>query len=155
MKNTFEMSQEKLMTQELMVPIKIDFSTSEAILIDNKMDEINELGITIENFGSGSFLVRQIPTWVIKNHEKEFIEEIINNLINNRKKTKIEFIEFVAKALACKESLKANTYINALEVEALLNQLGKCENPNTCPHGRPIIISLNQKEIEKWFKRIV
>lgn len=151
----FEMSQEKLMTQELMVPIKIDFSTSEAILIDNKMDEINELGITIENFGSGSFLVRQIPTWVIKNHEKEFIEEIINNLINNRKKTKIEFIEFVAKSLACKESLKANTYINALEVEALLNQLGKCENPNTCPHGRPIIISLNQKEIEKWFKRIV
>ncbi len=151
----FEMSQEKLMTQELMVPIKIDFSPSEAILIDNKMDEINELGITIENFGSGSFLVRQIPTWVIKNHEKEFIEEIINNLINNRKKTKIEFIEFVAKSLACKESLKANTYINALEVEALLNQLGKCENPNTCPHGRPIIISLNQKEIEKWFKRIV
>ncbi|MGI6709948.1 MAG: DNA mismatch repair endonuclease MutL [Bacilli bacterium] len=151
----FEMSKEKLMTQELMVPIKIDFSLSEEILIENKINDLNDLGIEIENFGSGSFLVRQIPTWIIKNHEKEFVEEIINNLINNRKKTKIEFIEFIAKSLACKESLKANTYINASEVEALLNQLGKCDNPNTCPHGRPIIISLNQKEIEKWFKRIV
>ena len=151
----FEMNKEKVMTQELIVPIKVDFSLSDSILIDNKINEIKELGIEIENFGSGSFLVRQIPTWIIKNQEKEFVEEILTNLIANKKNSKIQFIEFVAKSLACKESLKANTYINSTEVDFLIQRLEKCDNPHTCPHGRPTIISLNQKEIEKWFKRII
>ncbi|MDD3382196.1 MAG: DNA mismatch repair endonuclease MutL [Bacilli bacterium] len=151
----FEMNKEKVMTQELIVPIKVDFSLSDSILIDNKINEIKELGIEIENFGSGSFLVRQIPTWIIKNQEKEFVEEILTNLIANKKNSKIQFIEFVAKSLACKESLKANTYINSTEVDFLIQRLENCDNPHTCPHGRPTIISLNQKEIEKWFKRII
>lgn len=150
-----EINKSSIKTQELMIPIKLDFSLSEAILVESKFEEIKLLGIDIENFGSGSFLVRQIPTWVIKNHEKEFIESIIINLINNRKTEKQEFIDFLAKSLACKESLKANTYINSSEVSVLLNRLSQCDNPHTCPHGRPIIVSLNQKEIEKWFKRIV
>ncbi|MDD2493166.1 MAG: DNA mismatch repair endonuclease MutL [Bacilli bacterium] len=140
---------------ELLIPIKLFFTTNEAILINEKMSEINQLGISLEEFGGGTYLVREIPDWIFRGREKEFVEEIIVNIVSNHKTEKHQFLDALAKSLACKKSIKANEFVNRQEIEYLLKELSDCENPFTCPHGRPVIVKFSRYEIEKWFKRIV
>lgn len=142
-------------TYELLVPFKLDFTSSEAVLINEKMADINNLGIQIENFGGGTYMVRQVPVWFKRGFEKEYVEEIITQVINNKKKEKYEFLSEVAKSIACKKSIKGNEYHSTLEIEYLLEDLAKAQNPYTCPHGRPVIVKFSKYEIEKWFNRIV
>lgn len=57
--------------------------------------------------------------------------------------------------MACRSAIKANDKIYDIEIKSLLEQLEKCENPFTCPHGRPIMVEISKTEIEKMFKRIM
>lgn len=150
-----KLKEEDHLNYELIVPINLEFSQNEKILIQEKIDEINQLGIELEDFGGNSIIVRKIPVWIIKGREREFVEEIITQIIDNKKKEKHEFLDSVAKSLACKKSVKANDYLSRMEIEYLLEDLEKCDAPFTCPHGRPVIIKFDKYEIEKWFKRVV
>ena len=140
---------------DLLVPFNLEYSASDCLLINESMDTIQSLGINLEEFGNNSYVVRTIPVWIFRGKEKEFIEEIITQIISGRKSTKSEFLNSLAKSLACKKSIKANEYHNSVEIEYLLEDLRNTDNPYTCPHGRPIIIKFDKYEIEKWFKRIV
>ena len=84
----------------------------------------------------------------------EYVEEIITQVINNKRSSKLDFLDNLAKSLACKRSIKGNEFVSKLQIEYLLEDLVKCHNPYTCPHGRPIIIKYSKYEIEKWFKRV-
>lgn len=94
------------LTYELLIPVNLEFSISEASLINEKLKEIADLGVKIEYFGGGSFILREVPTWVIRGAEKEYVEEMIVNIINNKKLEKYEFLDSLAKKLACKNLLK-------------------------------------------------
>lgn len=150
-----ELKKDLKLSYEILLPIKLDFSVSEALLINDKMDQIEDLGVKVDYFGGGSYTLREVPIWVIKGYEKEYVEEIITHIIYNKKSQKHEFMDGLAKSLACKKSIKANQYVSSLEISYLLHDLAKCENPYTCPHGRPVIISYSKYEIEKWFKRVI
>ena len=150
-----ELDNDDVVGYDLLVPFNIEFTPSDCILINENIETINKLGIEIEEFGNNTFIVRRIPIWIFRGKEKEFIEEIITQIINGKKSTKKEFLNSLAKSLACKKSIKANEYHNATEIEYLLDDLRNTDNPFTCPHGRPIIIKFDKYEIEKWFKRVV
>ena len=115
---------------------------------------INKLGIILEEFGGGTYTVREIPVWIKPKQEKEFVEEILSHIMNDKKTEKYQFLDNIAKSLACKKSVKANEYLSQNQVDYILEDLEKCSNPYTCPHGRPIIIKYSKYEIEKWFKRV-
>lgn len=149
------LQKDKIITYELLIPIQINYTQNEYLLILEKTKEIEALGIKIEDFGNGSFLIREVPIWLFRGKEKEFIDEIIYLIINDKKTHKFEFLDSMAKSLACKKSIKGNQYISKQEVLYLFEDLQKCENPYTCPHGRPVIIRYSHEEVEKWFKRIV
>lgn len=140
---------------ELLVPIKLDFTSAEAILVSEKLSDFAQLGIVIEDFGSNSFMIREIPLWIPSKKESAFIEEIIMQTIHSGIKDKSSYLNHLAKELACKKSIKANEFHNILEIEYLLEDLAKAKNPYSCPHGRPTIIKFTKAEIEKWFKRIL
>ena len=151
----YALNNEKTIHYELLVPIKLNFPTSEAILIREKLDELAAIGLIIEDFGSGTFMVREVPMWFTKGKEKEFVEDIIFEFINNKKVNKYQFFDDLAILLACKRSIKANQYLNKTHIEYLMEDLGRCEKPYSCPHGRPTIVKFSSNEIERWFKRIV
>ena len=140
---------------DLLIPFNLEFSPSDCMLINENMETIKNLGIGLEEFGNNSFMVRSIPVWIFRGKEKEFIEEIIMQIIKGNKSSKKDFLNSLAKSLACKKSIKANEYHDSVEIEYLLDDLRNTSNPFTCPHGRPIIIKFSKYEIEKWFKRIV
>ena len=150
-----DLSRKTYATYELLVPFTLTFSQSEALMIQEKKEIINKLGIDFDDFGSNAIVVRQIPIWIFRGREREFVEEIITKVLYDKAQDKIDFLDSLAKSLACKKSIKANEYHSSIEIEYLLEELAKTTNPFTCPHGRPVIVNVTKDEIEKWFKRIV
>ena len=149
-----EFSKQDVVSYEILFPLNLSFTPSDAILVREKMDIIKNLGIELEEFGGNSFVVRTVPVWMAKNNVNEYVEEIINQVINNKKQERMEFLDNMAKSLACKKSVRGNEYLSSMQIEFLLEDLVKCSNPYTCPHGRPIIVKYSKYEIEKWFKRV-
>lgn len=149
-----ELKNDNNINYELLIPIKLNFTASEVVLLEEKMEAINKLGIELEDFGGGTYTVRKVPVWLFRGREKEFIEEIISQILIDKKQEKYQFLDSLAKSLACKKSVKANDYLSKLEIDYLLEDLEKCEKPFTCPHGRPTIVKFSKYEIEKWFKRV-
>ena len=153
-----DLKKKETASYDLLVPFSLEFTPSEILLINEKMDKINKIGIILEEFGQNTFIVRSIPIWIFRGKEKEFVEEIINKIIhsqNDKDYNQVDFLDSLAKSLACKKSIKGNEFHTALEIEYLLDELAKTSNPFTCPHGRPVIIKLSREDVEKWFKRIV
>ncbi len=149
-----ELEKENVVSYEIMFPVKLTFTPNEALLVNENMDKINKLGITLDDFGGGSFIVRTIPLWINQNDINNYVETIISEIINDRRQDRMEFLDNMAKSMACKRSVKANEYLSSMQIDYLLEDLVKCTNPYTCPHGRPIIIKYSKYEIEKWFKRV-
>jgi len=140
---------------ELLVPINLQYSKRDYLLVLDHLDEIEHLGISLEEFGSNSFNIRVIPNWIFRGREKEFIDQIIDDIIHSKKTEREEFLDSLAINLACKKSIKASDRLSKEEVIALLKDLEQTQNPYTCPHGRPTIVKLNKYELEKMFKRVV
>lgn len=138
---------------ELLVPLTFDFSLAESLIIEQNISFIKEMGIELERFGLTSFIVTKIPNYVSKGDEKEILNTIFQYILTNKKPTNAEIFKDLAATLACKRSIKANHYINEYEIDKLLDNLERCENPYTCPHGRPVIIHITKHELEQMFKR--
>lgn len=154
-KITYSFANPSIKTYELLIPLKIDLSVAELPLVIENQDKLKELGITFEQFGGTTILIRELPSWIPNKLTTEFVNDIINHLINNRSVNKNIMLDSLAKKLSCKKSIKANTYILKEEVENLLKDLDNCKMPYTCPHGRPTLVKISTYEIEKMFKRVI
>lgn len=138
----------------LLFPITIEYPSNEFIILKENFEFIRNLNIDINEFGINSIIIKSHPTWLPKGHEEEAIKKILDLIINIEKNFTIEkFNEKLATMLACKMSIKANTNITLKEMEQLISDLRKCDNPYNCPHGRPTIIFYSTYELEKLFKR--
>lgn len=141
-------------TQQLLMPLQFHFTLEEKLLLERHADELESIGIKLEPFGGQTFTIRSHPTWFPKGEEEQLIRDIIQQVIEQGKVNFETLREEVAILMACKRSIKANHYLSIEEMERLLEDLRKTEDPFTCPHGRPVIIHQTYYEIEKMFKRI-
>lgn len=140
----------------LLIPIILEYPLNEYIIIKENIDFIRSLNIEIEDFGSNSFRITAHPTWLPSGFEEETIKKILDLIINKEKDFSIEkFNDRLAMTVSCKMSKKANTYSSISEMENLIKDLKKCNNPYHCPHGRPTIIHYSIYELEKLFKRSI
>lgn len=143
-------------TISLLIPIILEYPLNEYIIIKENIDFIRSLNIEIEDFGSNSFRITAHPTWLPSGFEEEAIKKILDLIINKEKDFSIEkFNDRLAMTVSCKMSKKANTYSSISEMENLIKDLKKCNNPYHCPHGRPTIIHYSIYELEKLFKRSI
>ena len=138
---------------DVLVPIKLEFTSSEFLELKDKKEIINNVGIFYEEFGQNSVVIRKHPKWLNPRYITESIRKILEIIITENDFSKEKFNEKIAITLACKMSIKANDYISLEEADKLLETLLKCDNPYTCPHGRPTIINYSYYELEKLFKR--
>lgn len=143
-------------SQGLLVPMTLEFTPGDAAQLRELLDLFKEAGVEIEPFGAQTFLVRAYPEWMPKGEEQALIEEMAEWLIQERKSINITKLrEKAAIMCACKASIKANDRMTREEGDALLGRLSRCEQPYTCPHGRPIIVHLSTYQLEKMFKRVM
>lgn len=136
-------------------PTVVSLTAKEENAVKMHMDYFASLGFEIEDFGLGSVAVRAFPSDLYGCNEKEFLIEVIDELVDNPLKGNLEVILNKLASMACKAAVKGNTEMNVDQVKALLDELLTLDNPYNCPHGRPTIISMTKYEIDKKFKRIV
>lgn len=138
----------------LLFPIEIDIPLDEALILKEHMDVFSSLKIKL-GVEDKRITVHEIPMWLEVGNAEDVVRQIITLLSNNRKFDVLYFRDVIAKQISCKSAIRANRRVSRDEVDALLKELSKCQNPYHCPHGRPTIITLTNEELEKMFERIV
>ncbi len=135
--------------QEIL-PQHVELTPGEALLVEEALQLLAEFGLELEPFGNNSFLLRGVPTSLA--HSGGNWKEEILEIAATAKKTTTQKEEALI-TLACKGAVKAGQYLDEREIRALLDGLAETENPFTCPHGRPIIIRLENQELLRRFGR--
>lgn len=139
---------------DLLVPVIINTSSSQSQRLLDYLDVFKTIGIEMSPFGINAFKVTSIPVWMKESSVNEYIEEIVEQVLESRGKVKLGDLRLKAiSTLACKASLKANKPLSMQEMQILLDNLFICNNPFTCPHGRPTLIVYDSGELDKMFKR--
>ena len=149
------MSTPKINAYELLIPITLDLSNSEVVALSGNLKALEVFGIKFVINSMNTIDVVNVPSWFIEGYERIYTEEMIKYILEGKDVSIGDIKNQLAKDLSCKHSIKANHYINKNEINKLLYDLENCENPYTCPHGRPTIIKFTQNEVEKMFKRIM
>ena len=144
---------EKVVIVDLLIPVKIELSASEALIVKENFSLLEEYGFKTEEFGINTIIVRSHPSWIMDDVAEECIRKVIDIIITRESFDFDLFVWKMAATMACRMSIKANDYISYDDQMFLLDSLRKCDNPFTCPHGRPTIITYTKYDLEKLFKR--
>ncbi|MGQ8873065.1 DNA mismatch repair endonuclease MutL [Paenibacillus sp. TSA_86.1] len=142
-------------SQELLLPITLEFTPSETEKLKARLAWFEQAGVYLEHFGGQTFRVRSHPYWFPKGDEKDVIEEMAEWVLSERSIDVAKMREAASIMCSCKASIKANQKLTDREAEVLIQRLGSCRQPYTCPHGRPIVISFSTYDLEKLFKRVM
>ena len=141
-------------TIPLLLPVTIEYTTNEYLVLKENFELIESLGFKIEEFGINSVIVKEHPIWLPTYNFQENIQKIFEMILEKEKNFNIKrFYDNLSATVACKMSIKANTNITLEEMERLINDLRECDNPFNCPHGRPTVIYYSKSDLEKMFKR--
>ena len=153
---SYELSHPNGNTIRPLVPIVIELPKNEYLTIMENKNILDDLNIEYEEFGISSIRIISHPTWFTEGREEDIIRKIIEMILNKGSDFSLEkFRDNLAKMVACKMSIKGNTFIDKPSMESLINDLRKCKNPYNCPHGRPAIIHFSIYELEKMFHRSI
>lgn len=147
--------EKEIYSQRLEPPMVVTVSMTEAEALTRYKDAFAGLGFTIESFGGNEYCIRQVPANLYGIGERDLFMELLDAVSQENGTLDTEVIASKIATMACKMSIKGNQRVSLMEVEHLLDELMKLENPYQCPHGRPTIIKMSKYEIDKKFKRIV
>ncbi|MFA5485863.1 MAG: DNA mismatch repair endonuclease MutL [Bacilli bacterium] len=143
-----------LNTRPLLVPELFTFSHSEmAYFTPEVLNILKQVGVEVEHFGANTIRVTAVPHYSEAYDEKIYIQDIIEQVLNNKRLNPQLLRTNAIATMACKASIKARHRLTIYEMSHLISELLACENPYSCPHGRPTIIKFNKYELEKMFKR--
>jgi DNA mismatch repair protein MutL len=145
-------SQKSVEVQGLLQPISIEFSPREEEILKANEGFLAEFGFTIEPFGNRSYLVRSVPALMAKANVIEMIGALLDGLGNRELPSPWE--ERVAQSLACHTAVRGGQQLSNDEMRELIKQLEETRQPRACPHGRPTMIHLSSRQLEKEFGRV-
>ncbi len=142
-------------TQLLLEPLTLELTNQELELLVENIALFRDLGFLLEFFGGNTFLLRGRPVDLAESDVRTVIRDLLDMFMDGPRaieprKLREEYIYM----LACKSSIKARESLNQAEMEHLIWQLGRTENPFSCPHGRPTLIAITSSELAKRFQRI-
>lgn len=149
------LSNPQKISNDLLIPYIIEFNPSEMLFIEEHIEELLDIGISLNQYSKNSYAIRSTPYWMDFDHIDEFIRNMISDFAKDKKISIIKNRDRISKQIACKDSIKANHFVSSEDAYGLIRQLNLCNNPYTCPHGRPTIIKMDNNELEKLFMRIM
>ncbi len=150
-----DISKKTVVSQMMLVPVSIDLNPLEYAAYKEHKERIEAMGFETEEFGNNSILVRSAPYDLDQEGLEDLMSDIIANISDSKNDVITESQDRLLYTIACKAAVKANHSLSPAEQKDLAERVLDFNNINTCPHGRPITISMTKKEIEKQFGRIV
>ena len=155
-KTLLGMKSREFTSQYLSPPIVLNLTMQEEEVLNTNIDHFTSIGFEIEPFGGSSYAVRAVPDNLFSIAKKDLLIEMLDDLMDGISSSQApDLIAEKIASMSCKAAVKGNARLSRAEVETLIGELLDLENPYHCPHGRPTIISMTKRELEKKFKRIV
>lgn len=140
--------------QPLLVPLQIEFSADEAMLVEENKNIFNGLGFQIEPFGGKTFIISAVPGFLANEDIDSVINGVIDDILNLKAPSNLQGrSEVILTYMACRSAIKFGQKLNMDEMEGLIRQMDNCKRPWTCPHGRPTMVKLTLSELERMFGR--
>lgn len=140
--------------QRLVIPVTLSLSARESTVVSQRLDQLRQAGFELEPFGGTSFVVRGAPASLGPGEVETVLRDTIQELVDlTVAKHLLVRPDQVLITAACKMAVKAGEPLSCEEMERLVEDLLRCDNPFVCPHGRPIIISLSNWELDRKFRR--
>ena len=146
--------QSRSIRQELAEPIAIELSPSEKIMISSWQETLEDIGFEFSPFGGNTYSVRAVPALGRRLESAEAVHDILRDLfLRGKVGPDSTNRDDILKLLACRGSIKSGKELTVAEMDRLLQDLGECDNPLTCPHGRPVMVVIDQNQLERLFGR--
>lgn len=142
----------KMESQALLFPVRVELSFEDKLIVNEIKEYLNSVGFILSDFGQNTVIIEETPLGINVGDEKSELLGLIDNY-KLFKKNKMDSMEAAAASFACKRAIKAGMKLSKDEMLELINDLFQCEFPHVCPHGRPVIIDLSIRELNKRFKR--
>ncbi len=141
-------------SQKLLLPETVELSARDANFIREQLPTLGRLGVGLSEFGERTFLLDALPPFVKAPDARKFVLELVDELkAAGQDVNALRLGEHVVAKTVCRHAVKANDPLTGPELENLVNDLRHCAMPYTCPHGRPTLIEMNFRELEKKFGR--
>jgi DNA mismatch repair protein MutL len=140
--------------QLLLSPVTVNLPKDEYAAVLDNLEIINSSGFDVEDFGGGSVLVRECPMELSFDDVPDIIAEIAGRFVEKRQDVMFEKLDWIFHSVACRSAIKAGNVTSRLEMEKFAKQLLSMPEIRYCPHGRPVLIEMTQRELEKNFGRI-
>jgi DNA mismatch repair protein MutL len=145
----------KSRVQELITPVTIDLTPKEKVLMEEYIPYLEDCGFGISEFGDNTYVVTFVPEVFGRLEDPDVIHDVVSDLLASGKIKKDTGIsEKVCKTLACRAAIKGGAACSPGQMEELIEQLKKAENPYSCPHGRPTVITFTRGELDRMFARV-
>ena len=139
--------------QQLHPPLILTLNAREEEIMIKYLPQFQALGFEMEPFGGKEYAVYGVPGNLFSIAKEDLLTDLLDSLSEDTGRQKARLIEEKVALMSCKAAVKGNNRLSAVEAELLIDELLTLENPYTCPHGRPTIISMTKYELEKKFKR--
>jgi DNA mismatch repair protein MutL len=141
-------------SQKLLLPETVELSPRDSQFLREQLAVLSRLGVGLNEFGERTFLLDALPPFVKASDPRRFVLELVDELKSaGQNVNSLRLGEHVVAKTVCRHAVKANDPLAGAELENLVNDLRHCAMPYTCPHGRPTLIEMNYRELEKKFGR--
>jgi DNA mismatch repair protein MutL len=144
-KDNFKMS--------LLSPIIIQVTPAQSYLLDKEKTKLTTIGLNLSLVSPNTYKLEEVPAWMSNINVSGYLNEIIGLISSHSQIDEAKLMHSALASLACHHSLRANKSITLAQMQDLINQLANCKHPQSCPHGRPIMINFSVQQLEKFFKR--
>ncbi len=150
-----ELAEKRQTSQQVAPPIIVSLSMQEEEMLQRHLDSFSEIGFEIEPFGGKEYAIRAVPGNLYGIADGALFTGMLDDLTDVTERTSSDVIRERLASMACKAAVKGSHRMDPAEADALIGELLSLDNPYNCPHGRPTIITMSKRELEKKFKRIV
>jgi DNA mismatch repair protein MutL len=141
--------------QNLLIPVQVELGPAEQELLAEYLSELNRLGLTVENFGGNTFVIKAVPALMTGGDYQRLLLDIMDEVKVHGKSGKMdELRDEVLSVMACHPAIKVHRRLSFPEMERLITDLFSCRMPHSCPHGRPTVVRFSMNDINRMFKRI-
>ena len=138
-------------TQRSMFPVTIELAPADTVLLEDIMNDLEQLGYMIEPFGKNTFVIQGTPADVTQGNEKQVIDSLLEQYKHFSNDLKFSKREKLVRSLAWQQSIKVGRQLSEKEMEALVEDLFKCKQPNASPNGNPTYLEFKKEQLEKMF----
>ena len=140
--------------QEKLIPLVVELTPAQIQQLDKLNEVFGSIGVNMEPFSGNSVIIRSVPVWFDDLNEQEFIRDLVEEILEEKKISMLDIRKDRIATLACHSSVKFNKRLDVIESRRLLSRLGRCAQPFNCPHGRPTMMAISEAQLQKEFKRV-